>query len=143
MQLRRGTPDGRRRSLETAEQLAVVPGWAESQRAAGLGSRANEDLVATRLKERRRTGWTCDSFYSGAYLLDTLPCAFYILAQDGAGAEEAIARANDKTQRHDCRNRRRRYWHAPRRRGLAATVAGRLTGRTAIDDDGRMFDVIA
>jgi atypical dual specificity phosphatase len=32
--LRRGTPDGRRRSPETAEQSALVLGWAEMQRAA-------------------------------------------------------------------------------------------------------------
>jgi ADP-ribosylglycohydrolase len=107
------------------------------------------ELVATRLEDAQRAGWStreaCDRFYSGAYLLETVPCVLYILAQHGGDAEEAIVRAVNDTKDNDT---------------VAAIVGAAvgilhgaealprrwrdgLTGRTAAADDGRMFELIA
>ena len=106
------------------------------------------DLVRARIADARREGWNtveaCERFYSGAYLLETVPCVLYILEQHGANAEEAIVRAVNDTRDNDT---------------IAAIVGAAvgmlhgiealprrwrdgLTGRTAIDDDGRMFELI-
>jgi ADP-ribosyl-[dinitrogen reductase] hydrolase len=109
---------------------------------------AFSDLVETRLMDARRAGWStrtaCERFQSGAYLLETVPCALYILTQHGADAEEAIVRAVNDTRDND----------------TTAAIVGAavgmlhgvdalprrwregLTGRTTTDDDGRMFELI-
>jgi ADP-ribosylglycohydrolase len=106
------------------------------------------DLVATRLMDARREVWStrtaCDRFFSGAYLLETMPCALHILAQHGHGPEEAIVRAVNDTRDNDT---------------IAAIVGAAvgmlhgvealprrwregLTGRTMAEDDGRTFELI-
>ena len=43
----------------------------------------------------------CDSWYSGAYLLETVPSVLYILARHGADPAEAIRRAVNDTRDND------------------------------------------
>jgi len=43
----------------------------------------------------------CDSWYSGAYLLETVPSALFILARHGADPAEAIRRAVNDTRDND------------------------------------------
>lgn len=86
----------------------------------------------------------CNRWYSGAYLLETVPSAVYILARHGHDPAEAIVRAVNDTKDND---------------SIAAIVGaavgalhGRsslpqrwiedLLGRTGADDDGRMFELI-
>jgi ADP-ribosylglycohydrolase len=86
----------------------------------------------------------CDSWYSGAFLLETVPSALYILAKHGHDFEEAVIRAVNDTRDNDT---------------IAAIVGavlgalhGRqaipdrwihgLLGRTGADDDGKVFDLI-
>jgi hypothetical protein len=86
----------------------------------------------------------CQSWYSGAYLLETVPSLLYILMRHGDDAEEAIVRAVNDTRDNDT---------------IAAIVGaavgalhGRaalperwiegLTGRTKADDDGRIFELL-
>ena len=107
------------------------------------------DLVATRLEEAQRAGWStrtaCDRFYSGAYLLETVPCVLYILAQHGADAEEAIVRAVNDTKDNDTAasivGAAVGMLHGAR--ALPRRWRESLTGRTEAHDDGRMFDLIA
>ena len=107
------------------------------------------DLVATRLAEAQRSGWStraaCERFHSGAYLLETVPCVLLILARHGDNPEEAIVRAVNDTQDNDTTA------------AIVGTAVGMLhgapalpprwraglTGRTTGDDDGRMFELIA
>jgi ADP-ribosyl-[dinitrogen reductase] hydrolase len=90
------------------------------------------------------TARACDTWYSGAYLLETIPSTLLILARHGHDLEEAIVRAVNDTKDNDT---------------VAAIVGaavgalhGRsaipdrwiegLLGRTTADDDGRVFDLI-
>ena len=87
----------------------------------------------------------CDGWYSGAYLLETVPSLLYILDRCAHDPEEAIVRAVNDTWDNDTiaaivgavvgalhgRSRLPRRW-----------IDG-LLGRTAEDDDGRVFELIA
>jgi len=85
-----------------------------------------------------------DSWFSGAYLLETVPCALLILARHADDAEEAIVRAVNDTWDND----------------TVATIVGAavgalhgvdalperwrrgLTGRTREEDDGHVQDLV-
>ena len=86
----------------------------------------------------------CNSWYSGAYLLETMPCVILILARYGHDPEEALIRAVNDTKDNDT---------------IAAIVGAavgalhgksalpepwlrKLTGRTGADDDGRIFEIL-
>ncbi len=99
-------------------------------------SRAYRDDVAT--------VDACDSWHSGAYLLETVPCVVYILMRHGHDPEEAIIRAVNDTRDNDTiaaivgaavgalhgRGRLPSRWIA------------RLSGRTTAQDDGRVCELI-
>jgi ADP-ribosyl-[dinitrogen reductase] hydrolase len=87
----------------------------------------------------------CNSWYSGAYLLETMPCVVYILMLYAHDPEEAIVRAVNDTRDNDT---------------IAAIVGaavgalhgqaalperwiGNLLGRTAEHDDGHVFRLLA
>jgi len=86
----------------------------------------------------------CNSWYSGAYLMETVPCAIYILMRHAHDAEEAIVRAVNDTRDNDT---------------IAAIVGAAvgalhglealherwrtgLLGRIGATDDGHVFEVI-
>jgi len=86
----------------------------------------------------------CESWYSGAFLLETVPCVLYILACHAGDPEEAIVRAVNDTRDNDT---------------VAAIVGAavgalhglralperwrrNLLGRTGENDDGRVFELI-
>jgi ADP-ribosylglycohydrolase len=86
----------------------------------------------------------CNSWYSGAYLLETVPSALYILKEHGHDPEEAIIRAVNDTHDNDT---------------IAAIVGaavgalhgkdalperwiGNLSGRTRESDDGKIFELL-
>ncbi|HEY3353860.1 MAG TPA: ADP-ribosylglycohydrolase family protein [Polyangia bacterium] len=86
----------------------------------------------------------CDSWYSGAFLLETIPSVLYIVARHGHDPEEALVRAVNDTCDNDTvaaivgalvgalhgAARLPRRWRAG------------LLGRTGADDDGRVFELI-
>lgn len=103
-----------------------------------------EQRVYDALSERLPTKDACNSWHSGAYLMQTLPCVLYILACHGHDPEEAIVRAVNDTYDNDtvaaivgaavgalhgARNLPRRW-----RDGLS--------GRTTDCDDGRVVELI-
>jgi ADP-ribosyl-[dinitrogen reductase] hydrolase len=106
-------------------------------------------LVDTQVREAVRQDLTvriaCDRWYSGAYLLETVPSALIILARHGHDPEEAIVRAVNDTRDNDTvaaivgaavgalhgRGRLPQRW-----------ISG-LAGRTAANDDGRIFELVA
>ena len=86
----------------------------------------------------------CDSWYSGAFLLETVPSALYILERHGNDPEEAIVRAVNDTKDNDT---------------VAAIVGAAvgalhgvdalpprwragLLGRTGVSDDGRVQQLV-
>ena len=86
----------------------------------------------------------CQLWYSGAYLLETVPSVIYILMKHGDDPEQAIIRAVNDTKDNDTiaaivgaavgalhgRDSLPKRW-----------LAG-LSGRTEDDDDGRIFELI-
>lgn len=108
------------------------------------------DFLSQRLTAALAEGWTVrrvsDSWYSGAYLLETVPTVLATLALHAASPEEAIVRAVNDAYDNDT---------------VAAVVGAtvgalhgasalpprwldrrRLPGRTQADDDGRLYEVL-
>lgn len=86
----------------------------------------------------------CNSWFSGAYLLETVPSVIFICMNHGANFEEGLARAVNDTKDNDT---------------IAAIVGAalgalhgkhripqrwleKLTGRTTAADDGRVFELL-
>ena len=101
--------------------------------------------VSDALAHRRETAAACDSWHSGAYLLETVPSVLYILERHGHDPEEAIVRAVNDTKDNDT---------------VAAIIGAAvgalhglsrlperwvrgLLGRTAEGDDGEVFRLVA
>ena len=106
-------------------------------------------FVEERVSEADRQGLSvleaCDSWYSAAYLLETMPCVLYILMRHGHDAEEAIVRAVNDTWDNDTIaaivGAAVGALHG--RAGLPERWIAGLLGRTAEHDDGRVFDLLA
>jgi len=86
----------------------------------------------------------CESWLSGAYLLETVPSVLYILMHHGDDAEEAILRAVNDTRDNDTVaaivGAAVGALHG--RKALPDRWLEGLTGRTQADDDGRVFELI-
>jgi ADP-ribosylglycohydrolase len=86
----------------------------------------------------------CDGWYSGAYLMETIPSVLYILAQHGHDPEEAIVRAVNDTWDNDTVaaivGAAVGALHG--RRSLPPQWIEGLLGRTRAEDDGRVFELI-
>jgi ADP-ribosylglycohydrolase len=86
----------------------------------------------------------CRSWYSGAYLLETVPCVIYILMRHADDPEEAIVRAVNDTKDNDTVaaivGAAVGALHGVS--GLPERWRADLTGRTGANDDGRIFDLI-
>jgi len=105
------------------------------------------------VKERLTEAWNkhlsvreaCDGWYSGAYLLETIPSVLYILMCHGQDLEESMVRAVNDTKDNDT---------------IAAIVGAavgalhckkaipvrwirNLSGRTMDRDDGKVFEILA
>lgn len=107
------------------------------------------EFVQHRVPEAYRQELTvleaCNSWYSGAYLLETVPSVLYILMRHGHDPEEAIIRAVNDTRDNDTIaaivGAAVGALH-----GAAALPDGwkdNLLGRTGADDDGRLFELLA
>jgi len=100
--------------------------------------------VAKAIDEKANYETVIDSWYSGAYLLETVPAALFILSNFAHDPEEAIVRAVNDTRDNDT---------------IAAIVGAavgalhgksalpdrwvdNLTGRTKASDDGKIFEII-
>jgi len=86
----------------------------------------------------------CDAWYSGAYLLETLPSVLYILMRHGHDPQAAIVRAVNDTWDNDTVaaivGAAVGALHG--RAALPAPWLRDLSGRTAAADDGRIFDLL-
>jgi len=87
----------------------------------------------------------CNLWYSGAYLLETVPSVIFILMKHGHNLEEALIRAINDTKDNDTIG------------AIVGAAVGalhgkgaiperwikNLSGRTSFSDDGRIFDLLA
>ena len=86
----------------------------------------------------------CNSWYSGAYLMETVPAVIYILMKHGHDPEEAILRSVNDTKDNDT--------IAPIVGAAVGALHGKnalpkrwinnLSGRTSSADDGRVFELL-
>ncbi|MBN1838186.1 MAG: ADP-ribosylglycohydrolase family protein [Spirochaetales bacterium] len=86
----------------------------------------------------------CDRWYSGAFLLETVPSVLYILMKHADDLEEAIVRAVNDTKDNDTIAT---IVGAPvgalhGRRATPARWVERLSGRTTDRDDRRVFELL-
>lgn len=83
----------------------------------------------------------CDRWYSGAFLLETMPSVIYILMRHGDDPEEAIVRAVNDTKDNDTIaaivGAAVGALHG--KKGIPGRWLSQLTGRTREDDDGRVL----
>ena len=87
----------------------------------------------------------CNAWYSGAYLLETVPSVLFILMRFGNDPEEAIVRAVNDTKDNDSIaaivGAAVGALHGARK--LPKRWVDGLAGRTGASDDGRIFEILA
>ena len=110
----------------------------------GTLSRFVEQRVGKALKRGGSTVELCDSWHSGAYLLETMPCVILILARYGHDPEEALVRAVNDTKDNDTVGAivGAAVGALHGKVGLPARWIEGLTGRTGDSDDGRVFELL-
>ena len=86
----------------------------------------------------------CDTWYSGAYLLEAVPSALYILMCCADDPEEAIVRAINDTKDNDTIGAivGAAVGALHGEKGLPERWKRNLLGRTEASDDGRVFELI-
>ncbi len=103
-----------------------------------------EAAVSDALRRGLSTIEACNGWYSGAYLLETVPCCIYILECHAADPEQAIIRAVNDTRDNDTVaaivGAAVGALHG--RDALPKAWVENLLGRTGADDDGHVFTLI-
>jgi ADP-ribosylglycohydrolase len=130
------------RQLERDESYAPRGGWFTSYR--GPLWRFVQERVPAALAQGHSVLEACQSWHSGAFLLETVPCVLFILERHGHSFEEAVVRAVNDTRDNDT--------IAAIVGALAGALHGKagipkrwlagLAGRTGKDDDGRIFQLL-
>lgn len=102
-----------------------------------------EENVTARLDDGASARTACDSWWSGAYLLETMPSVLFILARHAHEPEEALIRAVNDTRDNDTVaaivGAAVGALHGPQ---AVARWRPALLGRTAEADDGHYFNLI-
>lgn len=110
----------------------------------GPVGRFTRERVQDALQRELSVRDACDSWYSGAYLLETVPSVLHILCRHAADPEEAIIRAVNDTKDNDTVaaivGAVVGALHG--KAGLPHRWVEGLLGRTGPDDDGRVFELI-
>jgi ADP-ribosylglycohydrolase len=103
-----------------------------------------EREVSQALSENLSVLDACNRWYSGAYLLETMPCVLYILARHGDDPEEAIVRAVNDTKDNDTVaaivGAAVGALHG--KEALPGRWVDNLLGRLGADDDGHICHII-
>ena len=118
-----------------------VPAYADKQVA--LWQFADE-VVRDALARQVPVVDACNSWYSGAFVLETVPSVLYILERCGNDPEEALVRAVNDTCDNDSAGAvvGAAVGALHGLEGLPRRWREGLLGRTTVDDDGRVFDLI-
>ncbi len=103
------------------------------------------EKLAWALQNNLSTVEACNAWYSGAFLLETVPSVLYILMRHAHDPQMAIQRAVNDTQDNDTVaaivGAAVGALHG--RRKLPGHLLEGLKGRTAASDDGRVFELIS
>lgn len=103
-----------------------------------------EWVVTEALRENETVLAACQRWYSGAYLMETVPSVLYILSRYGHSFEEAVVRAVNDTKDNDTVaaivGALAGALHG--RRAIPARWLDGLVGRTTDRDDGQVFRLI-
>lgn len=103
-----------------------------------------EEKVPPLLAKELPADEACEAWWSGAFLLETVPSVLYILARHGHDLEEGIVRAVNDTWDNDTIGAivgaAAGALHG--RRAIPQRWVDGLSGRTTVDDDGRLFELI-
>ena len=87
----------------------------------------------------------CDGWYSGAYLLETVPRVLYILMRHEQDLEESMVRAVNDTKDNDTIaaivGAAVGALHG--KKAIPARWIQKLSGRTTDRDDGKVFEILA
>jgi ADP-ribosylglycohydrolase len=103
-----------------------------------------EEKVSRAFQKNLSAVDACNSWYSGAYLLETVPSVIYILMKHGDNFEEAVIRAVNDTRDNDTIG------------AIVGAAVGalhgkskipvrwqqNLLGRTSENDDGKVFEIL-
>jgi ADP-ribosylglycohydrolase len=86
----------------------------------------------------------CEAWWSGAFLLETMPSVLYILARHGHDLEESIVRAVNDTWDNDTIGAivGAAVGALHGRSAIPQRWIDGLSGRTTVNDDGRVFELI-
>ena len=86
----------------------------------------------------------CDAWYSGAFLLETVPSVLYVLMRHAEEPIEAMVRAINDTKDNDTVGAivGAALGALYGREAFAPQWVTDLSGRTSLDDDGRVFEII-
>jgi ADP-ribosyl-[dinitrogen reductase] hydrolase len=135
------------RYVEIAHDLEVTayrPRGGEFAGFQGPVWRFVEERLPEALEADRPAAEACSAWYSGAFILETVPSALYMLMRHAGDPEEAIMRAVNDTRDSDTIG------------AIVGAAIGALhgmdalpkrwrdglLGRTAADDDGRIYDLL-
>ncbi|HPM84460.1 MAG TPA: ADP-ribosylglycohydrolase family protein [Candidatus Anammoximicrobium sp.] len=103
-----------------------------------------QQRVGATFRENRSVLEAGDNWFSGAFLLETVPSVIYILMRHGHDPEEAIVRAVNDTKDNDTVaaivGAAVGALHG--RQGLPSRWIDNLLGRTTDKDDGRIFELL-
>lgn len=103
-----------------------------------------EQKVSWADRQGLSVGDACQSWHSGAYLLETVPSVLYILMHCGADFEEAVVRAVNDSKDNDTIaaivGAAAGALHG--RKGIPRRWIENLSGRTGESDDGAVFALI-
>lgn len=106
--------------------------------------RFTEEQVRSALARNASTRDACDQWYSGAYLLETVPSLLYILCRHGHDPEQAIVRAVNDTRDSDSLGAMvgAAVGSLHGRKSLPNRWIQGLSGRTEASDDGAIFRLL-
>ncbi len=103
-----------------------------------------EEVVTDAWEKGLSVREACDRWYSGAYVMETIPSVLYLLMRHGDDLEQALVRAVNDTKDNDTVAAivGAAVGAVHGRRALPSRWVSGLLGRTAEDDDGRVFELI-
>ena len=103
-----------------------------------------EERVPEAYRQKLSVRDASDSWYSGAYLLETVPAALYILMRYGNDLEEAIIRSVNDTKDNDTIAAivGAALGALYGKQGIPQRWLANLSGRTKAGDDGAMFRLL-
>jgi ADP-ribosylglycohydrolase len=103
-----------------------------------------QEIVGAAYKRNLSVMEACNSWYSGAFLLETVPSVIFVLMKHAGNLEEAIIRAVNDTRDNDSIAAivGAAVGALFGKKGIPERWLSKLSGRTSYSDDGRVLELI-